>query len=447
MVSFPYSRKKRYLTGIDWMVGTLDHMTRRATGVGNVSQVVLELDGKIDLQHLQESLRGFLRLYPLLSGCCKRDWVNLAPYWSTPAQTDLTYMLPVTTRLLAGAADAATVLQSLAEEVNTLFRARNQYLSFVHLRSPDKDYLAMKFDHRILDARGAEAMLEAFSLYVNQRLTDPPPSYREPPHLDRWREKFLCGQQVNRMFIRLRDGKAPDALPMPQSREQRRSAYVFKTYSREQTARVNDLADRHAGYLMLLPYLLGVTVHCIHRLFSERAAGRDYYMVPVNLDTRGAQLTESELFFNALSFAYFRFRLADADDLSTLWTSAREQFHHQVRNRLSHHLAEASMLMRIVPIPALAWLMRLPMLGGVASFSFSSVSEPGYHEDRFLGARLANIHHMPRVPTPPGVGVFFTRYGGRLNLVFSYLEGMLSPAEAAEFVESLDRRLQAPLDQ
>jgi hypothetical protein len=54
---------------------------------------------------------------------------------------------------------------------------------------------------------------------------------------------------------------------------------------------------------------------------------------------------------------------------------------------------------------------------------------------------VENVYYLPRVPTPPGLGLFFTRYRDRLTMVFSYLEGMLDEASASRFVNQIDSRL------
>jgi len=74
---------KRYLTGIDWVINSIDYSGKSRFGVGNVSQIILELQGEPDGTMLRRSLCDFLRDFPLVNGLPSRG-LNLCPYWKVP---------------------------------------------------------------------------------------------------------------------------------------------------------------------------------------------------------------------------------------------------------------------------------------------------------------------------------------------------------------------------
>jgi hypothetical protein len=157
-LALPYSHHLRYLTGIDWLVGMLDHMTFEACGVGNRSQLVVEIEGGLPQETLRASLARFLEQLPFQNGAPARDW-NLAPYWRPRTQSDCSPRLRVT-RLPADAG-LASVLRALAVGLQdetgrpASSDARGRYLSFSWLTAGEhRAYLAMAFDHRLLDAPG-----------------------------------------------------------------------------------------------------------------------------------------------------------------------------------------------------------------------------------------------------------------------------------------------------
>ncbi len=62
------SKHKRYLSGSDWVINTLDHMMKATTCAGNMSQVVLVLDGLLDESEVRSRLNAFVKQFPVLQG-------------------------------------------------------------------------------------------------------------------------------------------------------------------------------------------------------------------------------------------------------------------------------------------------------------------------------------------------------------------------------------------
>jgi hypothetical protein len=86
-------------------------------------------------------------------------------------------------------------------------------------------------------------------------------------------------------------------------------------------------------------------------------------------------------------------------------------------------------------------LFRLPIQGKIASFCFSHVSKDSFVSEDLLGARIINMFHMPRTPMPPGIGVFFNTYAGRLNATISCLDGLFSEDD----LDGLERDLRGSI--
>ena len=84
------SKSKRYLSGSDWVINTLDYMMKATTGAGNMLQIVLALDSAIDEAALRIRLNSFIKRIPCTAGNVTRDY-KLTPYWKIPekAVTDV----------------------------------------------------------------------------------------------------------------------------------------------------------------------------------------------------------------------------------------------------------------------------------------------------------------------------------------------------------------------
>lgn len=417
---------KRYLTGIDWIMHALDHAGKKQAGIGNISQVVLQLSGQPKTKQLAESLYTFLRQFPFINGTPSRG-LNLCPYWKTyPRKKTL---LPRINCRLDTKEDTLTLL---AKAGNEPFQDIHEHLSFNLVSAPEQTYFSMVFDHRLLDARGAEAFLGLFDRYYRQE-TLPQVSTEEDPHLDRWQEKFIAGRQVNRAFIGLAREK-PRALPVPPGKNTCR--FITAGLDADASERFIEKAYTQAGYLMLMPYALAKSTQILHAVFEKKRAVGANYLIPVSIDPRPQKTVNSGLFFNHASFFLFKIPVATVGDLAALVARIKEQMYEQVQTGLPEAIQKASMLLRIAPLPLVNLFLKSISRKDIASFSFSFVNS-AYPSERFLGQEVRNIFHLPRVPNPPGLGVFFNQYANRINAALSYTDGVLDESEA----ESITNRL------
>jgi hypothetical protein len=138
---------------------------------------------------------------------------------------------------------------------------------------------------------------------------------------------------------------------------------------------------------------------------------------------------------------FFRIPVAIAGDRRQALDAVRTQMYEQIKNGFPGAMAESSMLMRILPMSVLGRLMRRPLRGEFASFSFASVGQKGYACPEFMEARVTNLFHMPLVPVPPGLGLVVNHFGDRMNAVLSYLDGMFSDEDIQNIRDDLRRGL------
>lgn len=422
---------KRYLTGIDWIIHTLDYMTLDSTGIGNSSQVVFELHGTPE-DELRNCLSSVIKNYPAVWGHPARN-CNLAPYWKMPDPNQLSSH-PLNIYQLKDEADAFPILEKC---VNTPFKSPHEHTAFHLIYAGNKVFAVMTFDHRLFDARGAEAFLGILNARKHNKIF----SLTRSAQLDRWAEKFRAGQQVNRAFLELAKNAPPLVIPLPPRMKNRNFKFEILCFSKKQTSKIVETAYSEAGYLMLMPYLLGITISALHEIFTDRGIRAGDYIIPVNIDMRSPQNVKEEIFFNHMSFLMFRIPAQKADSFPDTLMTVRRQLYTQIKSGLPAAIREVSFLMRIAPLPVLSRLMRIYFKGQTASFSFSYVGETAYPGSRFMGKKIDNLFHMPRVPTPPGLGVFFHQFHGRLRAVVSYLEGMLTSEEADKIRRTLESRL------
>jgi hypothetical protein len=231
----------------------------------------------------------------------------------------------------------------------------------------------------------------------------------------------------------------PEALPLPSGGN---GCYRYRllAFNEKETAGIYERAYAEAGYLMESPYLLSVIVQSMRELFKSRQMTGASYLIPVTMDLRPGLDPLQEVFFNYVSYLFYQVPFLEIDDRKGLIALLKRQMYDQVKAGFPKDLVEASLLTRIAPLPVLGKLLHLPMKGKMATFVFSHLGKSSYRQPVFMEKEIVNMFHMPRVPAPPGLGFFSNNFNNRLNLVISYLDGLISDEDVRMLEEGMRDR-------
>jgi len=391
------------------------------------------MDTRLDTGDLVSQFRKYASAFPPLGAGIGRNPWNLAPYWKTTPDPDRGCLEGTVVELKTDE-DLHRILE---EHVNQTLPRDRVCVRPLAVTCPSGTRFVLSFDHRVLDAFGAERFLSAFEESSGEAGEPRAPSdylRANAPGLTRWGDKFRGGRFVNRMFLKLgqmpcRRLVAPAApLPVP---------FKFRVlqFDREASESIFERAWNKAGYLMEMPYFLAAATQALHSVFERNRAEGAGYSVPVTTDTRPHADPLGETFFNYASFLFFQLPLEHIYNRVDLIRLLKGQMYEQVQNRFPLQVAEASSLFRIAPRSVVGRIMTATMKPR-ASFSFSYLGRSGYGQDRFCGAPVRSLFHMPRVPHPPGLGIFFNAFGGRLHVTLAWLAGL---AEESAMEDVMDR--------
>ena len=163
-------------------------------------------------------------------------------------------------------------------------------------------------------------------------------------------------------------------------------------------------------------YILSFVANAFDSLFKARKTLGNI-LIPINVDVRETKFTKEKIFFNNVSFMLFNIK--QGLSVTEYIKSLKTQFIEQVRNKIPYHFINASLLMRIVPLKILSSFMNFRMKKNSMSFSFSYISEQAFFLKQVDNLEVVNLFHIPLVPVSPGVGIFFTRFNKKLNMIIS----------------------------
>lgn len=414
---------KDYLNGIDWAINAIHSNSLEYSDAANYFIIVLELNMVPDLNRLNSLLEGFINKFPVLTGRIRRDIINLAPYWKYENNKKI------------NAADiVSTVYDKTGNEpVKHITEFCNEPMSRDHilfrvLCLKNSSLLAVKFDHRLFDGRGAEGFLSLLQReWLGKDIFKETNNRKNPSHLNRWMDKLSSGKIFNRRIIKLLDNKIPINLSRSYSGKPVKYSYFNITFDEENTKRIISKANSEAGMFMLIPYLLVKFVKSFHSLISHPGICGEDYIIPVTVDQRLNSEVLKNVFHNNWSMIFLRLPSKEIENGdSRLYELIKRQLYDNVNNKYPLHMKNVNYLMRILP-SKLMYKMSINFLKGTGgSFSFSFLKESVYEFSNFMDTEVINLYHIPNIPKHPGIGLFFTIFNNKLNATFCYINSILN---------------------
>lgn len=409
-----------YLSGMDWIMAALNNLNSEKTGIGNHFQLVLVLNGYLEKKVVLKKLSTALAGSCFLKGKTKRAW-HLAPYWSP----EISSFNPDSMQYFNLKEQKESTLYNILQKCAVRpFPNNRTLLSFDLIHCRNLTYLIMRFDHRMFDARGAEALLD--SILANKKENSEEITSLQLPangaQLHSWKSKFLSGQKINRFLrsIYSKETKTASLANESQLKNQNRTKgehlFYLTSFSKDDTLKIDNNSLKKAGYLMNGIFLLSTVVKSFS-LILKTGEKTGEILIPINVDVRETSFPKEKIFFNHVSFMLFK--LGQSLSLQKTIESLKKQFIFQVKEKIIHHFINASLLMRIMPLNLLSKFMGYRMKKNQISFSFSYISEQSFHLKEVEKHTVLNLFHMPIVPYNPGIGFFFTKFNKKLNMVIS----------------------------
>ncbi len=408
------------LTGPDFLLLAFDRAMQRASAHGNVCHLVLELEGRLELQALAELVEGSEWLGWLARLRYRAGWPWQLPSWHHDA-----------TRPPLELAEAN--LEDL-EQVPSLFRhgldvRREAPLSLLLVHGPAHDALVVRWHHAVFDAHGMETLISSLGDgTVSAELVcgaTPVVSASVPARLLEAKKArdFLWTASKRVSFL------AP-AIQPPEAELHFRQL----VFDRAETVRIDARAREFGALVTRSAFHLAVATDALARVCRARSCSEEM-LVPTPLDLR-RRGQAGPMLGNRISLLFYRVPLAPTD-LRVAVTGLTEQMRGLMRARLPRAYIALLSFCRWLPAAFLLPIVRLPTRGRMATFGFSDTGEVLPDTPELAGRPIQAATHYPANMHPPGITMVFSRHAGRTRICLSWMDGSLMREEADAVLAAL----------
>jgi hypothetical protein len=421
------SKKKYYCNGIDWIAAALNYQCRLTPARGNNFLIVLELGDRFSPAGKARLLDACQTMLPMLGGSIRRAW-HLAPYWRQGDGPEV----PFSESSATDGTSADSALHIFANE--PLPKKTSIEIKLISCNGAER--LIFKFSHLLFDGRGAELLLKSIDEEDLETIAAHPGL--PTPELDGWSDKFQAGKIVHRKRLAILRQHKIAALPSAQMTTMPAGFRIIQLDTAT-SADIRKKSDREAGPFMLGIYLASIVCLRFDQILNVRGVNGDI-ILPMSVDLRGFGIPANTVFFNQWSFSPLVAERDERRELADWIDKLKKQMMSNAAGSIPQSLRAASMLARVLPLPALALFAKNIFGGAAGSIMFSFMSGSSI-ASAFIETPLLNMYHLPLMPPHPGIGVFFNRFEDRINAVLSYRQGILSEIEIDDFASSIEKSL------
>jgi len=408
------------------------HPRWTGVGLGHNTLLVVECDGPIESDRIARAWDCFLDVCPWPAARLRRPFPWGKLHWAAGPRASLTR--PPLRRVTITAREQ--LQRELATELNRALEPRREapvrvlIVDDASARPAPSSVLALTWFHPLMDARGGENLLT----HLNEidRQVDSMPWGDTPPAFvsDRDRRSLLVRSRIARSSLEYLKSLAPTppvaagGPPLPPGRA------CFRRQSFVAPASADQRATREICWRVAL----------VGKALSELWRRRDLYDVPCLLPISVDLRPKGEIgatFGNHLAFHFARFRSSDTADVPALARALRRQMADAVRDGQVEASRVALEFLHYRPLSRMLQVLPWTTSGELFSYNCADLADWPHALAECFGRKVVNAYHVPVVPPRPGIGVFFNRCANRNNLVVSWIEGVVSDADAAGIIEAI----------
>jgi len=413
-----------------------------------MGQIILGLPSRFSETDFRNQISIVKRRFPIINAIIKRGIINRVPYWGVGTNTGSPYPKVITHDLAENTDPEILKIRKLDILNQPMNIKKGELVRFdLIYTAGGRMELIMTWVHMLMDAHGAESLLamigdhfieksdhdsenQVLSGSYTKRFFDPPSSSAT------WKD-------AKKSFNRIDDLALIPPISLYTKFKQKiqpRQDYQIISFDTTETKYILDLAEKNCGFLNESAYFISSVIWEFHNVCCAKGLFSPSYVVPFSVDLRkkGSPLP---VFSNQFATLGYSFQADNLINRESIIEAFKTQTQDAFRNDLIFANLCALEFFRFLPSWLYAKEVQKAGKGEIASIVIANPGKSFSQLSTFIGIEVSYHHHIPTIVIPPGIGVVFYTNAGKLFITLAYLEGMLSPEEAGDFLLNIRSHL------
>ena len=382
-----------------------DYKIKKEGGTSNTSQLLVELDGKIDKGFLHDYLMSNQYFKQLVETSIVRPWIGKERY---SFSNDNTLNIK---ELERSSLDMNEVFQN--DDIG------NDSVKVTLIHVNDKSSILFQFNHVFIDNGGVKNLLKSFDGEEFDFL-------RQTPLIESSLLKRI-GISVKLAKQLLRKWYEPKAFIHSKSDGPIVKRYRLYEYNIEDTKRMLSKVKRSYHIASISSYLMSALSLAIKGLLQDRKEPlREFvFQQPYSL---APKRKKAFILGNRFSFLLYRLPASQVEDIDVMQDELNFQTSEQMKNKIPQKFLELESIMGLFPMRFHLWMASLPAKGKMTTFAYTFVGETKM-VDEFAGLKVLNMINKPPIMRMPPITFGFGFYEDRMRFHICYDAETISEEE------------------
>lgn len=409
-------------TTVDFFLAGLESFMVRSGQGKHWAVTALWLKEKPDAAALKQAWEQVHARHPMLGARLRRKWRGWRLVWESEGPVPAP---PISWQALSGQANETALIQErlrgfvFGQAITTPL-----FLEVFGDAATGRHLVLLTWRHALMDGTGVNLLLEKLAAPSDASPPPVPEATQESPAL----LYKIARPLMNRLHAMTRAG-CLSAWSKGLSESGGAPEFQLIQLNEEQSSRAAEKLRRLCGEFFQMPFYAAVAVRALRHLHESR--GWVSPEIHLHLPAQGRKRSQDLVFggqFGTLPL------FLESGALGTL-ESAVAHVQHCYKDALKQGLPQASealmALARQMPVRWFIPMVRLQNRGQICSMFHSHTGAflPGRTD--FAGAAVENVCTIPSVSSPPGLGLFFSNYAGKISVTTSWRTGSLTADEVA----------------